>query len=57
VEVLAILDRWISPERRYFKLRCEDGGIYILRHDLVRDLWELVLYDASRGGAQRLSST
>jgi hypothetical protein len=48
VEVEEILDRWLAPDHRYFKLRGDDGGTYILRHDSVQDRWELTLYE--RGG-------
>ncbi len=46
VEVVEILDRWLSPDHRYFKLRGEDGGLYIIRHDTESDAWELTLFDS-----------
>lgn len=45
IEVEEILDRWLAPDHRYFKLRGDDGGIYILRHDGVQDRWELAVYE------------
>ncbi len=57
VEVVDVIDRWLSPEHRYFKLRGDDGGVYILCHDVVRDQWELRLFDAGRSETTRLSST
>lgn len=45
VEVKEILDRWISPEHRYFKVRGDDAGTYILRHDTGADRWELTLFE------------
>ena len=30
--VQEILDRWYGPDDRYFKIRAEDGNVYILRH-------------------------
>ena len=57
IVVEEILDRWIDPEHRYFKLRGDDGGIYILRHDSAADRWELILYDSGRREDTRLSST
>lgn len=45
-EVAEILDRWHGPDHRYFKLRGDDGALYILRHDETADFWELVFYDA-----------
>ena len=46
VAVEEVVDRWLSPEHRYFKLRGDDGACYILRHDVKEDFWELTLYDA-----------
>jgi len=44
VEVVEILDRWLDPDDRYFKLRGDDGDLYILRHDAESDAWEMTLY-------------
>ncbi|MFQ6005430.1 MAG: hypothetical protein ACE5OQ_07985 [Woeseia sp.] len=44
VDVLEVLDRWLSPEHRYFKCRGADEATYILRHDTGADRWELTLY-------------
>ncbi len=57
IEVVDVLDRWLAPEQRYFKLRGDDGGIYILCHNVVEERWELRLFDAGRSDATRLSST
>ena len=57
VEVTEVLDRWLAPRHRYFKLRGDDGGVYILRHDPLARLWELTLYDCGRLPRTRLSST
>lgn len=46
IEVKAILDRWLAPDHRYFKLQGDDGGIYILRHDEAADEWEMTMYSA-----------
>lgn len=45
VAVDEILDRWLAPDHRYFKLRGSDGSTYILRHDAADHRWELVLYE------------
>jgi hypothetical protein len=57
VEIREILDRWLDPASRYFKVRGDDGGIYILRHDTGTDQWELTLFDSGRRDDTRLSST
>lgn len=44
IEVDEVLDRWLDPEHRYFKLRGADGDIYILRHDAESGVWEMTLY-------------
>ena len=45
VEVVEILDRWLAPDYRYFKVKGDDGAVYIIRHDVIRSQWELTLYD------------
>ena len=57
VEVTEVLDRWLAPGHRYFKLRGDDGGVYIVRHDSAAGRWELTLFDSGRSAAHRLSST
>lgn len=57
IEVAEILDRWLAPEHRYFKLRGDDGGIYIIRHDAGEDRWELTFFDSGRASGDQLSST
>ena len=44
IEVIEVLDRWLDPDHRYFKIRGEDGHLYILRHDMPADRWDLTLY-------------
>lgn len=48
VQVTEVLDRWLSPDHRYFKLKGDDGDLYILRHDTAAGRWELTLF--RRGG-------
>ena len=57
IEVIEVLDRWLAPGHRYFKLRGDDGGIYIVRYDVAEDVWELTMFDSGRLPATRLSST
>jgi hypothetical protein len=45
VQVVDVIDRWLAPDHRYFKLRGDDGGTYIVRYDTERDEWELTLYE------------
>ena len=48
LEVKEVLDRWLAPEQRYFKVQADDKGIYILRHEVQPDDWELTLFQARR---------
>jgi hypothetical protein len=42
-EVREVLDQWYSPDATYFRLRADDGNLYVLRHALspVADEWTL----------------
>ena len=42
IEAETVLDAWLAPDHRYFKLCDADGGVYILRHDAATDRWEVV---------------
>lgn len=44
VEVEEVVDRWYGPDHRYFKLRGDDGALYLVRHDEPADRWELTLF-------------
>jgi len=44
IEVSKILDRWLSPDHRYFKILGDDDSVYILRHDIVSWNWELTFF-------------
>jgi hypothetical protein len=46
VALVELLDCWLAPDHRYFKMRTEDGATYILRHDAASGRWELTLYQA-----------
>ncbi len=41
LEALEIVDRWLAPDHRYFKVKAEDGNAYILRYDEASGEWEL----------------
>ena len=49
VEVLEIVDRWLAPDYRYFKIRGDDGATYILRYDVPSHQWEMTLFDGRTG--------
>ncbi len=39
-----VADRWYDPEAIYFRVRAEDGCLYVLRHDERADAWTLDAY-------------
>lgn len=47
VAVVEILDRWLAPDHRYFKLKGDDGDIYIVRQDAASGEWELTMFARS----------
>jgi hypothetical protein len=44
IEVVEVLDRWLAPDHRYFKVRGDDSGIYILRHEVATGEWEMTMF-------------
>lgn len=46
-EVESVEDQWYSPESKYFRVRADDGNIYVLRHDEAQDRWTLEAYRKS----------
>ncbi len=44
--VTEVLDQWYAPEHVFFKIRADDGNLYILRHETaVPDGgWDLVSF-------------
>jgi hypothetical protein len=45
VEVESIIDRWLAPDHRYFKVRGDDMALYVIRHETATDTWELTMFD------------
>lgn len=45
IEVIEVIDRWLAPDHRYFKIKGDDNCIYIIRHDEITDRWELTTAD------------
>ena len=48
IDVVAVEDRWLAPDHRYFKIIGDDGDRYIIRHDTDRGIWELTYYEIAR---------
>jgi hypothetical protein len=39
-----VIDSWLAPDHRYFKVKGDDGHLYIIRHDTAADRWELTMF-------------
>jgi len=54
VEIAEVVDSWLAPDHRYFKVRDAQDNRYILRHDVAADRWELTWF--RRGGGNENGS-
>jgi hypothetical protein len=50
IAVAEVLDAWLAPDHRYFKLRGADGDTYLVRHDERSGTWELTMFRAQHAG-------
>jgi hypothetical protein len=46
IAVAEVVDAWLAPDYRYFKLKGEDGDTYLVRHDEQSNTWELTMFRA-----------
>ena len=44
IEIAEVVDRWLAPDHRYFKVQDTQGDLYILRTDVASDRWELTWF-------------
>ena len=49
IEIKEIVDRWIAPDHRYFKVIGSDDATYIIRHKTATWQWDLVFYQSAEG--------
>jgi hypothetical protein len=49
IEVKEVLDQWYGVGYQCFKVRADDGNIYILRHDMNAGNWRLDSFRRARG--------
>ena len=52
IEVAGVIDCWLAPDHRYFKVRDGDGDLYILRNDVASERWELTFFRRRATGAK-----
>jgi hypothetical protein len=43
IAIVEVVDVWLAPDYRYFKVRGDDGREYIVRHDERSNTWELTM--------------
>ena len=55
VEIVETIDRWPGRDYYYFKVKGDDGNLYILRRDEARHTWELTMFQSP--AAQAHSAT
>ena len=48
-EIELVVDQWLAPDHRYFRVRTATGELCILRHDVTSDVWELTLFQRPSG--------
>ena len=44
ISVAEVLDAWLAPDYRYFKLQSADGDTYLVRHDAGSNGWQLMMF-------------
>ena len=50
IEIAEVIDSWLGPDHRYFKVSDAQGDLYILRHDVSIERWELTLFRRGADG-------
>ena len=48
IEIAEVVDRWLAPDHRYFKVQTSQGEMYILRNDMTTGVWEWTLFEARK---------
>ena len=49
IAIVEVVDRWLAPDHRYFKVLGDDKAIYIIRHDMLSKIWELTFFRKDPG--------
>lgn len=39
-----VIDRWYGPNDTWYKVRAQDGNLYVLRHRPAESAWEMVSF-------------
>ncbi len=51
IEIAEVVDRWLAPDHRYFKVHDHQGDVYILRNDVAGERWDLTFFRRGASGA------
>ena len=43
-----VLDQWDGENHAFFRVKADDGYRYVLRHELEKGRWELVMQEANK---------
>ena len=46
VEIVETIDQWPGRDYHYFKVKGDDGNLYILRLDEAQHIWELTMFQS-----------
>ena len=55
IEIVETIDQWPGRDYHYFKVKGDDGNLYILRLDEAQHIWELTMFQSP--SAQSFSAT
>ncbi len=56
IAIRKVLDQWLAPDHRYFKILGDDRAIYIIRHDMEKWIWELTFYSQINNLTNKIKS-
>ncbi|HKZ16797.1 MAG TPA: hypothetical protein VJ161_04950 [Geobacteraceae bacterium] len=48
-QVMEVVDSWHGADHAYYKLIADDGNLYVIKHDMDADAWELVQMEVITG--------
>jgi hypothetical protein len=46
---MEVVDSWHGADHAYYKLIADDGNLYVIKHDMDEDAWELVQMEVITG--------
>ena len=53
ISVVDVLDQWLAPDHRYFKVRGDDGDDYIVRQEVASGERTLTMFQRGRDRSGR----